>query len=66
MNYIAQIKGLEEERAQLLADVAKLQTDNEHLCDMIEATRQDNADYINDTLEGKLQVERDRLKAFAE
>ncbi len=42
--------------------ISELIADNEHLVSVVEATRQDNADYLNGTLEEKLVAERDRLR----
>lgn len=44
---------------QLQDELADIKQENEHLCNTIEATRQDMADMLAGTLEGKLQARLD-------
>ena len=42
--------------------IDELQAENEHLCDTIEATRQDIADYMDGSMENQLQAKIEELK----
>ena len=53
---------LAKETKVLIAELATAKTENEDLCDNVDAARQDLADYLNGTLEGKLWAENKRLQ----
>ena len=46
--------------------LAEAKTENEHLCNVVEATRQDMADYLAGTLEGNLQDKVKQLRKALE
>ena len=54
-----------DEPCQNCVQLATAKAENEDLCDNIDAARQDLADYLAGTLEGKLWAENERLKEFA-
>ena len=53
---------LRAENKQLQAELHTANAENEHLCNTIDATRQDMADMRAGTLEGKLREENKRLR----
>ena len=54
-----------EARTPTLEALNTAKAENEDLCDNIDAARQERADYLAGTLEGKLKAENKRLKEFA-
>ncbi len=63
--YNVLVKSLEKRRNELRAELHTAKAENEDLCNNIDATRQDMADMLAGTLEGKLWAENERLKEFA-
>lgn len=56
------LRALVKERDAIKAKLKKAKEENEHLCITIESTRQDCADMLAGTLEGKLQAKLDTAK----
>ncbi len=58
-DYKVGCKSLKDSARDFRDERDQLQAENDHLCDLIDTVRQEQADYLKGTLEGKLQSELD-------